>query len=293
MNLKLNKRDIYLCLRKPFLVMKITLCFILLSSAFAFSGNSYSQNTKLSLTLNDAKVSDVLFYIEQNSEFIFFYQDQQLDMNRRLNISVENKNVSEILDQLFKGSENVYKIRDRQIVIGKSQKKLQTIAIPLKRVLQEKQQAQKKHIQGIVYDSNGEVIPGTTIIIKGTTIGTITDSEGKFTIDVPLNDKILVLSFVGMKTQELLLGKKSVYKVVMEDELVGIGSVVVVGYGKQKRTDVTGAIASVGSENIQNMSSPTIDSRLQGQISGVSISSTSSEPGGNVNIRNRGSNSIS
>lgn len=159
MNLKLKERGIYQCLRKNFLVMRITVLILLLTSVLSYSSNSYAQNAKLSLHLNNATVRDVLKAIEDQSEFIFFYQDQQIDLNRKVAVAAEDKNVSEILEQLFKGSANVFTIRDRQIVIGKSLKQLDIKGLPVERIFENGQQPQRKEVKGKVTDEAGVALP--------------------------------------------------------------------------------------------------------------------------------------
>jgi len=210
------KEDIFQCLRKSFLVMRLTLLITLLSSAFAFSSNSYAQNLKLSLRLNNSNVKEVLKAIEDQSEFIFFYQDQQIDLNRKVNITAEDENIDEILNQLFKGTDNVYTIRDRQIVLGKSQKQLEIKSAPVERVLEIQQQT-KIQIAGTVLDNKGLPMQGVTIFIKGTSTGTISDSEGKFAISIPSDTKSLSFSFVGMKTQEVDITGKTTFNILMRE----------------------------------------------------------------------------
>ena len=192
MKLKSKERDIIQCLRKIFLVMRITLLLIFFSSALAFSSNSYAQNTKLTLHLSDAKMSEVLKAIEEKSEFLFFYQDQQIDLNRRVNVAAEDKNINEVLDQIFEGSSNVYAIRDRQIVIGKSQKQLKSKELSVERIFEDTLQPQSRKLTGTVYDDDGKPVPFATIVIKGTTKGTNATEDGAFSINVEPNSILVV-----------------------------------------------------------------------------------------------------
>ena len=280
--MKLNsiKEDIFQCLRKSFLVMRLTLLITLLSSAFAFSSNSYAQNLKLSLHLNNSNVKEVLKAIEDQSEFIFFYQDQQIDLNRNVNITVEDENIDEILNQLFKGTANVYTIRDRQIVIGKSQKQLEIKSTPVERVLEVQQQT-KIQIGGNVLDNKGLPMQGVTIFIKGTSTGTITDSEGKFAISIPSDTKSLSFSFVGMKTQEVDITGKTTFNIVMREEAVQLNEVVAVGYGVfTTREKLTGSIATIQSTELTSRGAMTSNLDLvAGLAAGVRVTTTTSLPG--------------
>lgn len=293
MKLKSKEGGIIKCLRKVIFVMRITIFFILLGSVFAFSTNSYSQNKKLSMRLNNASVGDALKAIENQSEFIFFYQDQKIDLNRSVNIVVADKTVNEILDQLFKGSDNVYKIHDRQIVIGKSQNQLEIKGLPVERIFEELQmQPQKKNLNGKVTDSKGGPIPGIAVLVKGTTIGTITDTEGNFSMDVPLNAETLLFSFVGMKTQEIPIAGKMTFNIVMAEETFGVDEVVVVGYGTMKKSDLTGAVSKIRGKDLEDQSLGSITESLQGRAAGVSVMQDSGEPGAGINIKIRGTNSL-
>ena len=135
MKKKPNDGEVMPFLQKIKLIMRITLILLIISSSLAFSSNSYSQKTKLSFNLNNVTMKEALRTIESNSEFIFFYQDQQIDLNRRVSVSAYDRNIQEVLDQMFEGTDNVYVVRDRQIIIGKSEKELETKNAQVARVL--------------------------------------------------------------------------------------------------------------------------------------------------------------
>ena len=279
MKLKLKERAIFQCLRKVFFVMRITLFLFLLSSAIAFSENSYSQNAKFSLRLSNATLSDVLKLIEDQSEFIFFYQDQQIDLNRNVNIAVVDKTVEEILDQLFTGTDNAFKINDRQIVIGKSQKQLELKRLPVERLFEEQQQPQKKQLKGNVTDERGMPIPGATVLAKGTTFGIITNFDGNFDLQVPFESKILAISFVGYKTQEIEIGNKNSFRIVLEEVTVGVDEVVVVGYGTQKKISTTGSLSTVTNKDIMKAPVANVANALTGIMPGLTVVNTSGHVG--------------
>jgi len=293
MKLKFKKEDFLNGLNKSFLVMRITLFLLLLSSAFAYSGNSYSQNTKLTLRLNNVKVTDVLTVIEKQSEFIFFYQDQNIDLDRKVNIVVENKTVGEILDLLFEGSRNVYKIRDRQIVIGKSLNQLEITTQPLNRVSEEEQQPQKKEIKGKVTDVSGSSLPGVTVLVKDTNIGAITDSEGNFLLQAPLNAKVLIFSFVGMKSQEIAIDGKTSIRVELAEEAFGMDEVVVTALGiKRDKKTLTYSSQQVSGDEMLIAKDINFMNALSGKTAGLDIKKSSSGAGGSTKTVLRGSKSL-
>ena len=234
MKKKLKGGGMSQCLQKNFLVMRITLFLILVSSAFSFSSNSYSQNVRLSLHMDNVVVKDVLMAIENQSEFIFFYQDQNVDLERKVDIQVEGKEISEILDQLFNGSSNVYTIRDRQIIIGEIPKQLKRRNYSFEEVLEDLKQAETRKISGTVYDDDGLSIPGASIIIKGTTKGTVTNNDGAFSLDVEDNS-ILLVSFIGYESKEVEVGMKTVIHITLSESVSEIEDVTVVAFAKQKK----------------------------------------------------------
>ena len=293
MKLKFKNGEIPQYLLKSFLVMRITLFFILISSAFAFSSNSYAQNAKLSLRLNNATVKEVLRSIEDQSEFIFFYQDQQIDLNRKVDILVEDKNIDEILNQLFAGTANTYIIRDRQVTIGKSQERLENKGLSVERVLEGAPQPHKKIISGTVKDSNGLTLPGVSVVILGTTTGVSTDNNGNFTLSNVPDNSTLKFSFVGMKSQVIKIENQTSLNVVLSAESYGIDEVVAIGYGTQKKKDVIGSISSVNADDIMRTGAPSFDSALQGIAAGVQINTESGVPGAPVSVLIRGLGSIS
>jgi hypothetical protein len=120
--------------------------------------------------------------------------------------------------------------------------------------LSNQMSAQQRSIQGEVVDSESNPLPGVTIVVKGTTIGTVTDSDGNFSLQVPPDSETLVFSFVGMKTQEIPIEGKTNFSITMEQESIGIEEVVAVGYGSQRKVDVTGAIDVVESETLSKSS---------------------------------------
>ncbi len=151
--------------------------------------------------------------------------------------------------------------------------------------------AQRKPITGNVTDQTGAPVPGVTVIVKGTTIGTVTDFDGKYTISVPADAKILNFSFVGMVSQDIEIAGKSTISAVMQSEVVGVEEVVVVGYGTQQKKTLTGAVSTVGNDELRAATSSNAASRMQGRVAGVTIT-TDNSPGGDATVRVRGVGSV-
>ncbi|MFW6372027.1 MAG: SusC/RagA family TonB-linked outer membrane protein, partial [Bacteroidota bacterium] len=294
MKKKQHDGDVLKCLRKMMRIMRLSLFLIIISSGMAFSANSYSQNTKLTVDLNNATVKDVLKAIENQSEFLFFYQEKHVDLNRQVTLHATDKDVEAILDHMFEGTDNTYVINDRQIVIGMVPKKelgkhIQNIKGNVKPVIDQPQQ---KEITGKVTDTDGLPLPGVSVVVKGTTTGTVTNNDGEFSLDISEEAETLQFSFVGMRTQEVTIEGRTTFTVTMDEETVGVDEVVVVGYGVQKRSDVTGAVASVSQERLEMTPSINVNQIIQGSVPGVIVQTSAAGASPNEVLMVRGRNSI-
>ena len=271
-----------------FMVMKITVLFLLIAISSAFANSSYSQITRFTLRMENVSIQQVFDEIQKKSEFIIFYKDNQVDNNHRSSVDVVEATVDQILNQAFKNTNLGYKIIDRQIVITGDKTKETPSAIK-----SETYAEQKKVISGIVRDGNGVLLPGVTVIVKGTTIGTVTDNEGNFRLALPEDAKILVFSFIGMNTKEITLAGKIFVNATLYEKTFAIDEVVAIGYGIQRRTDVSGAVASVNASATKERVIMSLGDALKGQVSGVAVTSFSGEPGSGNSINIRGNTSLS
>jgi len=275
--------DILCSFRQTIRIMRLSVFFMVVSTAIAWSATTYSQSTKLSVNLKDATVQEVIKTIEEQSEFLFLYQEGQVDLNRRISIRAEGKQLQEILDEVFKGTGNIYIVSDRQVVIGKAPRKtleaqLAVLQKDLKTVIEQPQQ---REIKGKVTDNAGDPLPGATVMIKGTTIGTVTDADGNFSLRIPSNAQTLQISFVGMKTQEVSIDNRTTFNVTLEEESVALEEVVAVGYGIQKKESIVGSIVHATGEDLQRTGHVTdFKQALTGQLPGVVTLTSSGEPGG-------------
>jgi hypothetical protein len=214
-NLLLNRVRGYFAFNSKVLrVMRLTSYLVLLTIFQAVAGNSYSQNTRLSFKMNDAKVKDVLNVIEEKSEFYFLFNSKLVDVDRKVDINVSNQQIDKILTNLFAGYNVGYTVMDRQIII-------QPTDVPTE-IISEQQRV----ISGVVKDESGEPIPGVTVLVKGSTRGALTDMDGKYQLNLAAGDKVLVFSFVGMKSQEVTIGNQRSINVTMVSETIGIEEVV-------------------------------------------------------------------
>ena len=271
-------------LRKILMTMKLTIFLFLLAISQIMAVETYSQSTRLSLNLKSVAVKEVLDKIEEKSEFVFLYNSKLVDVDRTISMDFKNQKISDVLDKLFMETDVVYTVVDRQIVL--TNKADQASFIGLGNV----QQGYK--VTGKVTESSGASLPGVSIVVKGTVVGTTSDVIGNYSLtNIPAN-ATLQFSFVGMKRQEVVVGNKTSINVVMKEETVGIDEVIAIGYGTAKRRDVVGSIAKVSSELITKNPVTSISQSLQGLASGVFVSNNSGHPGSGPEILIRGRSSI-
>jgi TonB-linked SusC/RagA family outer membrane protein len=268
--------------KKIFRIMKITVFLMMITVCQLWAVESYSQSAKISLKLEDAKIADALRAIEEQTEFYFLYSPKLIDVEREVNIDVENASVDMIVAQLF-GNDISKVIYDRQIVLTPKDRPFeneQRIGLP--------EQILQKKIEGQVVDADGNPIPGVTVVVKGTTIGVITDIDGKYSITTVTQGGKLVFSSVGMKTVEVDILDQQTIDVVMKEDIIGLEEVVVTGYSTEKKADLTGAISIVKSDVISQTPTANIVKSIQGKIPGVHISSNGGDPTESIGIQIRG-----
>jgi len=258
-------------------IMRLSLFMIFLSTMMGFGASSYSQNARFTLDLKKATVKEVIKAIEEQSEFIFFYQDQNVDLNRKVNIKISDSTIEKVLDDLFSSSENNYLVRNRQIIIGKKEQPLDDDTGLVSNVAEYTQQIQSNRITGTVRDVNKLPLPGVTITIVGTTRGVITDNDGSYSIDAGPRDK-LVFSFIGMESQIIDVGNQSVINVVMSEKGEELEEVTVVAFGKQKKESVISSISTVRPAELKVPSS-NLTTALAGRVAGIIAYQRSGEPG--------------
>lgn len=258
-----------------FKVMRVTVFLILIGVSSVFASLTYSQATKFTLNLRNVPLEQLFEEIQSQSEFNIFYKNSQVDKSRIIDITVSNASVEDILTQALEGLQLDFNIIDRQIVIFPEK----SLNNERKTKDQVKEQPQKKEIYGKITDSSGQLLPGVTIIVKGTTIGTVTDNNGQFTLEIPKDAQLLQISFVGMKTQEIEIAGKSSINIAMEEDAVGIEEIVAVGYGLQKKLNVTGSVASVKGDQLTEAPQANVSNTLAGKLPGLISHQTSGQPG--------------
>jgi len=253
--------------RKMLTIMKVTTLLFFLA-LFQVSANSYSQQTRLNLKFEKEKLENVFSQIEANSEFSIFYKNELIQNSKEVSGSFENALIFEILDQVLATEGLTYTVKNKLIVI-----------VPKETAASELNALQQKTITGKITDATGAALPGVSVVVKGTTIGTITDVNGMYSISGYKTNATLQFTFVGMKPQEVEIGNKTSINVVLEEESIGLEEVVAVGYGTQKRTNVVGAVASVNGDKLLAIPAMNVSNAISGLIPGTTIMQTTGEPG--------------
>lgn len=250
--------------------MKLTVLIILVSILTSL-GSVHSQNSKLSLNLKKSSLKDVLTEIENQTKFSFLYKADLINHEQLVDVNVTDTSVSDILNQLSEKIGFSYQIMDNSII-----------------VLTASIGQQQKSISGKVIESTGSPLPGVSVVIKGTTLGIVTDINGNYSLpDVP-SDAILIFSFVGMKSQEVPVLGKSNINITMEEEAIGIDEIVAVGYGTQKKMNLTGSVVKVDAEELVKQTVTSAAQAIQGRAAGVEVVRNNGAPGAGATIRIRG-----
>lgn len=254
-------------IKKLLLTMKLTLILIFIT-VLQVSANVYSQ-TSVTLDIREKPIREVLKTIEQQTEIRFFYSDDLLAMNNLINVRADNQNIINVLDEMFLESPLTYKAYENNLI-----------------VIMPRNLLQQKIITGIVSDKSGAPLAGVNIVAAGTAVGVISGADGRYSIDVPLDAKSLTFSFIGMETQDIEIGTRASINVTMLESAIGLEEVVVVGYGTQKRSDITGSVVSVSNAQITAQPVNNVFESLQGKAAGVDIT-TALRPGelGKISIR--------
>jgi TonB-linked SusC/RagA family outer membrane protein len=249
---------------------------------------------KITLQVNNERLRSVLTRLETTARVSFMYQSKVLADNPRLTLSVTARPLGEVLDELLLPRQLRYEIIGRQIVLSRRPPSPAEATTGPPMALAEPAVPQAR-LSGVVSDESSAPLPGVNVRVKNATYGTTTNAAGEYSLTVP--DEVarggtLVFSSVGYNAQEVAIGSRTTINVTLVVNIQSLGEVVVVGYGTQKQREVTGAVASVGSKDINQVAVTGLDQALQGRMAGVQVTQNSGEPGGSVSVRIRGVGSI-
>ena len=261
--------------KKLILIMKLT-TIILFVGAIHLSATGYSQKTKISLSLKETSIKEVFTRIEEETDFRFFYNENFTDLNRAVDLEAENDRVETILDNLFASSEITYKVLENNLI-----------------VITPRNLLQQQRITGKVTDaSNGEVLPGVNVVVRGTSIGAITNEQGIYTLDIPTQSTAIEFSFIGYNSQVVAYTGQAQVDVALVQNTTLLEEIVVVGYGTQTKRTVTGSIQTISADELKDIPVSQVTQSLQGKVTGVQINQRTGTPGAAMSVRIRGAGSI-
>lgn len=260
-----------------FRMMRNTLLALFVFAGTAFATESYSQTMKVTVVADNMSTGKVISEIEKQTDYLFVYNVNEVNLKRNVKVNAQNKSVAEVLNKVFEGTDIYYAMEGKNIMLM-SKAKDGKVA----------QQANK--VTGIVKDTNGEPIIGANVTVKGQSIGTITDIDGRFVLDAP-KEAVLQITYIGYVSQEVKVSGNKELNVVLKEDTETLDEVVVIGYGTAKKSDLTGATAQIKPEALTSSVVGNALESLQGKAAGVAVFNDN-KPGASPSIRVRGSGSI-
>lgn len=270
-------QTIPICLpNKVINIMRITVLLCLLTTFCSFASVSYSQKTEISLNLEDVTLQQALDAVKEQSDFSFWYRNEEVNLSEIVSVKAKKLTIKEVMNQLLEGQNLTYTIDEKHIIIYKKSDK-------------DGISQQGHRITGIIKDESGEPVAGANILVKGTAIGTMTDGDGKFTLEVQNTLSPLIISFIGYNTQEIEIGNQTDFNIRLKQDTQSLEEVVVIGYGNLARKELTSAISHISSKDFLNVSALDPSMMIQGKVAGVSVTNTGTgDPNNQASIQIRG-----
>lgn len=257
-------------------IMRIILFLFVLGVFQVYAIDSYAQKTQLTINEDRIELGELFNKIEQQTDFYFFYSIDHINKSQRVSVNANNKTIFEILDVVLKDTNITYLVNNKAIILN-TRDKAELLT----------QQPSKRQVTGRVTDELGEPIIGANIVEKGTINGTVTDIDGNFSLSVNEN-AVLVVSYIGYLGQDVSTIGRNVVNIGLIEDTQALDELVVIGYGTMRKSDITGAVASVDKDKISRQPVASVGSALQGLATGVSVTSNSGTPGSSPTIRIRG-----
>ena len=281
--MKKNHSFIALCskyalnLKLP-LIMRISLTLLFLVVLQLSAENSYAQRMRIAISMSNVSVEQVLNKIEETSDYVFLYNDETIQKSRIVSVRSKSGKITDILDDIFKGTDISYTVIDKQIILSKSNKVNQT--------------AKAIQIKGTVKDALGEPLIGVSVLVKGTSNGTVTDLDGRFSLNVSVGD-ILEFSYVGYAAQSVTVKNATPLDIVLSEDAQALDEVVVTALGiKREAKALTYNVQEIKAAGITKVKDANFVNSLSGKIAGVTINQSSSGTGGSSRVVMRGTKSL-
>lgn len=246
--------------------MKLIVFLVLFSVMTTLATDVVSQEVQVKINVKSGSLESVLKQVRDKSGYTFFYYQKDLKGVNVTNLNVDSKSIKVIMDKVLRGTGMEYAIEDKVVIIT-----------PIKIV---NEQQQKIHIKGKVTDKKGKPMPGVTVKLEGVSMGTATNVNGEFNMDLPVKKGVLIFSFIGYETKKVsFTEKKTVFNITLSEERSDLDEVVVVAYGQQKKREITGAVSTLDSDDLKDVPASNLASLLQGKIAGVDVTLMSGAPG--------------
>ena len=264
-----------------FRIMKISTILLFVFVFQLFATNSNAQSAVINVSNKNLSIGELFEEIESQTDYLVVYSKQDVDVNEEISVLNKKGKVEDYLDEAFGQSDLKIDFENKYIVLAKKDVKINTPVI----------NQSNKAITGTIVDINGEAIIGATVIEKGTTNGTVTDFDGKFHLNI-LKNEVLQISYIGYISQDIQIKDKTSITVTLKEDIQSLDEVVVVGYGTQKKVNLTGAVETVSSDALENRPIKSVTDALQGAVSGLTVTSSTGAPGAFSSFKVRGNTSI-
>ena len=269
------------------LKMKLSTLFILAALFTMQANNTYGQRTNITLNLNNVSVGQLIDKIENSTEFQFVYKLEDVDLKRIVSINVKKEKIANVLGRIFQDTKTTFNLNDRRIYLVRRTNTNSSGSLE-----QADSQQLQQLISGMVVDENSQPLPGANILEKGTTNGTQSDFDGNFSIEVTDSNAILMISYIGYTTKEIVVGDQTQINIQMQPDAAKLDEIIVIGYGSTTKEKFNGSVSKVNNETLNNYSSANFEQALSGTISGVQVLGNSKNPGDNSVIEIRGLNTL-
>lgn len=262
--------------------MKLT-CALLLTASMGVFATGNAQTMRVNIQADNVSTEKILSEIEKQTDYLFVYNKKEVDLKRKTSVNAVNKTTAEVLSTIFNGTDIIYAIEGENIMLMRKEQNLAVVPDAVQ---------QDNKITGTVLDATGTPVIGANVMVKGTTNGTITDMDGKFTLDVE-KGATLIVSYIGFTSQEIKVGNQTKLSIELKEDSQALDELVVVGYGTMKKADLTGSVATVDSEVLEDRPITNLGSGLQGAIANLNISSSNGAPGTGASFNIRGTTNLS
>ena len=264
-------------LKKFLNIMRISTLLLFVCIFASYASDLSSQTAKVNIANTRMTIGDFIKQVEKETGYMFVYNKGEIDANRTVSLKKGNNTVGDCLNRIFDGTGVSFVFDDGYVVLTKHSQTQAAVS-----------QQSGKLVKGAVTDESGLSVIGANVFIKGTTVGTITDMEGNFSLEVPSDNDILVISYIGYVEQQIPVKNRKNWSIVLKEDAQNLDEVVVVGYGTQRKGNIATAVTTIKSDVLQNRPVQTVGEALQGQIPGLSVTAKGA-PGESPKLQRRGS----